>query len=86
MFTLVTLVTLVTLACQIMPRRLFGKTVIVQLHLVMAVKAVGGQLLLQVCDGGNHTVHLLKEAKRRILNDLNAFDIFVRIQRLCTCL
>ena len=41
-------------------RCLFGKAVIVQLHLVMAMKAVGGQLLLQVCDGGNHAVHLLR--------------------------
>jgi hypothetical protein len=30
----------------------------------MAMKAIGGQLLLQVCDGGNHTVHLLRRAEK----------------------
>ena len=38
---------------------LLGKAVIVQLHLVVTMEAVGGQLLLQVTDGGNDTVHLL---------------------------
>lgn len=33
----------------------------------MAMKAIGGQLLLQVCDGGNHAVHLLRgEAEKSL--------------------
>ena len=69
-----------------MPRCLFGKAVIVQLHLVMAMKAIGGQLLLQVCDGGNHAVHLLREVTEKSLRSPECFLITLNFKYFLMCL